>query len=240
MSGPRVLITRTQPGAARTALNLKDVGYTPLLSPVASVSITGVQPPLDDVAALAFTSANGVRAFAVMTDKVRSLPVFCVGGVTAEAAENAGFSHVQSADGDVEALTQLIIDAKPEGIVLHGRGADQTGDMTGALRSAGLKANDCILYCAEQAEGLQAQAKSCIDEGCLDAVMLHSEKGAIRFLRLVKDAGLRDKIERLVYISISRAAGAPLADAGLLNLHVGETPDEPAMIATLKQVLPVD
>ncbi|WP_019960719.1 uroporphyrinogen-III synthase [Woodsholea maritima] len=240
MSGPRILITRTQPGAARTALKVKDAGYTPMMSPVSSVAITGVQPHLDGVSDLAFTSANGVRAFAVMTEMGRDLPVHCVGSVTAETAASAGFTHVHSADGDISDLLAEIIAAKPEGVVLHGRGADQAGDLTGSLRSAGFKANDCILYCAEQVDGLTQNARDCLTKGCLDGVMIHSEKGAIRFLRLVADAGLSAYIDRLVFVSISRAAGSPLADAGLLNLHVAKRPDDLSMLMTLKEVLPVD
>ncbi len=60
-------------------------------------------PPLalDGAQAILATSANGVRALA-RRSRARDLPVFAVGPQTAEAAREAGFANVKSADGDAE------------------------------------------------------------------------------------------------------------------------------------------
>ena len=101
---PRVWITRAEPGASRTAARLRDMGCEPLIQPLLAVEpLTPPLPDLDRFAALAFTSANGVAAFAALTPR-RDRPVFAVGEATAGAAREAGFVAVRSADGDLTDL----------------------------------------------------------------------------------------------------------------------------------------
>ena len=56
----RVWITRAEPGAARTAARLRDMGFEPIVAPL--LAIKHLTPPVLDLApfaALAFTSVNG-------------------------------------------------------------------------------------------------------------------------------------------------------------------------------------
>ena len=59
----RVLITRAEPDASEFAAACRSRGLEPVLSPVMRIEIEKIEPDLSDVGALAFTSANGVRAF---------------------------------------------------------------------------------------------------------------------------------------------------------------------------------
>ena len=86
MSGPLIWVTRAQPGAGATADRLRSMSFEPLVAPLLEVRpLAGGPIDLTGVTALAFTSANGVAAFAVRSEE-RSMPVFAVGGATAEAA----------------------------------------------------------------------------------------------------------------------------------------------------------
>jgi uroporphyrinogen-III synthase len=134
-ASPRVLVTRSEPGASETGRRLADLCYAPIVEPVFAVeAISAELPPFD---ALAFTSANGVRAFARLNIR-RDAPVFCVGDRTAEEARQAGFSRVQSADGDVAALAALI-EARlpPGGRILHTGNEESRGDLAGTLSARG-------------------------------------------------------------------------------------------------------
>jgi len=82
---------------------------------------------LTGIAALAFTSRNGVAAFAALSDD-RSLPVFTVGDATAEAARTAGFAAVRSAAGALEDLARLLAEAAP-GLVLAPGALEPSGDL---------------------------------------------------------------------------------------------------------------
>jgi uroporphyrinogen-III synthase len=76
----RVLVTRSQPGADETAERLRAMGCDPVVEPL--FTLQPLDAPWPDFDALAFTSANGVRAFAARNAR-RNVPVWCVGGRTA-------------------------------------------------------------------------------------------------------------------------------------------------------------
>ncbi|HEX8470422.1 MAG TPA: uroporphyrinogen-III synthase, partial [Brevundimonas sp.] len=109
-SGVRVWITRTAPGAQRLADRVREAGFDPIVSPLLMTDPDFPTPDLtsllDDIAALAFTSVNGLR-FADLTPR-RDWPVFAVGERTAEAARARGFTDVISADGDARTLAETI------------------------------------------------------------------------------------------------------------------------------------
>jgi uroporphyrinogen-III synthase len=136
-SGLKIWITRAEPGASRTAARLKALGRDPLVAPLLEVHPLAVSIDLDGVGALAFTSANGVRAFAALSED-RGLPVFAVGGATAEAARAAAFTSVTSAEGDVAALAQTIVANRDRfaGLVLAPGPREPAGDLVGALAAS--------------------------------------------------------------------------------------------------------
>src|SRR5512144_512577 len=144
----RIWITRAQPGADATAERVRALGHEAVVAPLLAVRVLpDVDVDLTGVAALAFTSANGVRAFADVSGE-RGLKVFAVGAATAQAARAAGFKLVLSADGDVEALAEGIAQRRGElrGAVLHPGAAELAGDLVGALETHGLQARSLVLY----------------------------------------------------------------------------------------------
>jgi len=106
-AGGAIWITRARPGAEVTARRVEALGFTALVDPLLEIRFLEPTVDLAGIAALAFTSANGVEAFARLS-AARDLPVFAVGEATARAARSMGFAEPVSADGDVEALAALI------------------------------------------------------------------------------------------------------------------------------------
>ena len=133
----RVWVARAEPGAQATAARLVALGHEPVVAPVLAVRPLTPALDLQGIAALAFTSANGVEAFARLTD-LRELPVFAVGRATAKAAHAEGFASVSSADGDVEDLCGLIA-AGAAGPVLWAGAREPAGDLVGMLRACGVR-----------------------------------------------------------------------------------------------------
>ena len=126
----KIWITRAEPGAEATAARVRERGHTPLVAPLLAVRmVEDPQIDLSGVRALAFTSANGLRAFAGACAD-RSLQVFAVGAATAQAAREVGFRRVLSADGDVAALAEGIAARRNEigGAVLHPGAAELAGE----------------------------------------------------------------------------------------------------------------
>lgn len=179
-------------------------------------------PDLDGVAALAFTSRNGVDAFTALSDD-RSRPVFTVGDATAEAARAAGFAVVRSAGGAIGDLVRLLAAGAPAGGVVLAPGAlEPAGDLP-ALLSGRVEVRALPVY-----EAVETGAAAPV---AFDAVLVHSPRGG-RAL-----AGL-DPFAGQAAIAISEAAAAPLREGTGLEIRVAAHPDEAALFEALGKLAP--
>jgi uroporphyrinogen-III synthase len=235
----RVWVTRALPEAQRTAERLIEAGHEPMLSPLLRVHVlpaaAALAKALDGSAALAFTSANGVRAFiALRPEADRALPVFAVGAATAAAARAAGFGAVTAGQGDVAALAALIAAQDPPltGPLMHLSALTPAGDLVGDLNAQRLNARAVAVYdtvpCA-----LSAEAEQALDQHPpgLDAVLIYSPKAAAHLVRLLEE---RPATEALTAICISKAATAPIRGLPFAALLTAKVPTETAMFACLK------
>lgn len=202
----RIWITRAQPGADVTAERVRALGHDAVVAPLLAVKVLpDVEVDLRGVAALAFTSANGVRAFADASGE-RSLKVFAVGAATAQAARSAGFRSVLSADGDVEALAEGIAVRRGElrGAVLHPGAAEPAGDLAGSLEKHGVEARRLILY---ETAPVALGAAEAADLARCDAVLLHSPRASQVLAKVLK----AHPAPRLRALGLSKAVVKPLA-----------------------------
>ena len=145
---PRLILTRPRVQAERFAAEIEarcPDRFAVLIAPLLEIEPVDATPDLDGVEALIFTSENGVRRLAELTDR-RDIPAYCVGDRTAAAARTAGFG-AQSAAGDAAALLALIRARLAPGTrVLHLRGRHAARELAPELARAGFSAGDCILY----------------------------------------------------------------------------------------------
>ena len=221
----RIWITRAQPGADATAERVRALGHDPLIAPLLAVhAMADAQVDLAGVAALAFTSANGVRCFADICAE-RAIRVFAVGAVTAQAARAAGFKLVLSADGDVEALAEGIGQRRGElrGAVLHPGAAELAGDLAGALERQGVTARSLILY-ETQPVKLEPQAANQLVQA--DAVLLHSPRAAKALAALLKV----HPAPKLRALGLSKAVVRPLSRTPLASRTFPSMPLEGALL----------
>lgn len=227
----RIWITRTQPGADATAERVRALGHEAIVAPLLAVRTLDVgEVDLAGVGALAFTSANGVRAFAEKSG-TRDLKVFAVGAATAQAARQAGFRSVLSADGDVEALAEGIAIRKGEirGVVLHPGAAEPAGDLTGALERAGVAARQLVLYETGPVKLTEAKAQALLAS---DVALLHSPRAAQVLAKL-----LRAKPNpQLRAIGLSRQVIKPLARIPLAAKLAPAMPLEAALLQLISGV----
>lgn len=228
----KVLVTRAEPGAARTAAALKERGLIPVIAPMLTIRPSRqIELDLSGVQALAFTSANGVRAWAGVREE-RHLPALCVGDATAAAAREAGFADTLSAGGDVGDLIQLIrkrLD-KAAGRIVHVRGSHVAGDLAGNLRAAGFEAEEAAAYEAVSAETLPEVAREALERKQLSLVLFHSSRAAAAFTALVDYADLTDRLSHLIAVAISDQAAGSLIRSDWLAVKIAETPDEAALL----------
>lgn len=225
----RVIVTRPEPDAAAFADLCRAHDLEPVLSPVMTIEIEIASADLSGIGALAFTSANGVRAFAANCG-VRDLPVFAVGKVTAEAAQAAEFSVIHAADGDVESLAECIVSENAVAAkgLLHIAGEDRAGDLVALLAKRGISARRQTLYRAEPAAGLSDAAVAVLkDESQGVWVSLFSPRSARLFVALAERAGLRAALGRARAACLSEAvadaAGSGWAGAGIAPERTAES-----------------
>ena len=223
----RVWVTRAEPGAAITAHRLRGLGFEPVVAPLIAVEpVAGGLIDLTGVAALAFTSANGIAAF-VDRSAERSLPVFAVGAATADIARKAGFGTVSSADGDVETLALLIAARGPyPGVVFHLAPAEGAGDLAGVLRGVGIPARRLVVYRSVDRPPDPATAALIPD---LTAVLLHSPRAGRGLAAWLAS----HPAPNLIALCLSAKVAAPLSDLSLAAVRVAVAPTEAALLALL-------
>ena len=228
----KVWVTRSSPGAEATAARLTELGHEPLIAPLLTVRpIPGARLDFKGVGALAFTSAQGVTAFAARYPQgARSLPVYAVGDTTAESARRAGFADATSADGDVAALTALILARRDDfrGSVLHPSAKFPAGDLAGELTAAGVEAVSTPIYDTAEAAALPPLAVEALQSDDLDAVLVHSPRAAAVLARLI----VRYAPDLSAY-ALSEACAAPLRPIDFREIAVADAPNDAALLGQL-------
>ncbi len=230
----RVLITRPEEDAAPLAAALRARGHKPSQEPLLHIEpAAGVRAPLDldGVQAVLFTSANGVRAFARLSQE-RGLPVFAVGDASARAAREAGFAEVASAAGDVEDLARLVsARLKPEdGALYHGAGRRLAGDLKARLDSAGFTLRRAVLYEAHAASELSSATRTALSTGAIDAVAFFSPRTAQTFGELIQQADLAVACASLDAVCLSAAVAEKLRVLPWRNVRIAAQPDQDALL----------
>lgn len=231
----RLLVTRPQEAAMAIAAALSARGHSPVIAPVMEIRIReGEALGLDGVQAILATSANGVRALTHHTAH-RDLPVYAVGPQTAEAAHEAGFHSVHSADGDASALAEKVAaELDPAGGALfHAAGAETAGRLRENLKAKGFTVESAVLYEAVPMKKLPDIAENALRENLLDGVLLFSPRTAKIFAGLVNDAGLAEKCAPLHAFCISAATAAALGSLEFARMAVAGNPNQEALLALL-------
>lgn len=223
--GAPVWITRARPGALATAERVAALGFEAVVDPLLAVEPLDAKIDLSRVAALAFTSVNGVEAFTRLSSE-RALPVFAVGKATAAAAQGAGFASVSSADGDVEALGRLIAGAAV-GPVLWAGAKAPAGDLAALLRSRGVMASGVAVY--QTVERSPSQATLSRLDAPLTA-LLHSPRAARVLATLLRER----PAPLLRCLCLSEAVAAPLAEVvDARSVARAPRPDDSALLDLL-------
>jgi uroporphyrinogen-III synthase len=224
VSGRRVLVTRPQPAAARTAERLMAMGLEPVLRPLMETQSLDWERPdalpeavLLSSAAAARHAAEGAGAGAgAGAAALMRLPARCVGAATEAAARAAGFSMAEQAGADLaEALATAA--ARGTGRMLHLAGEDRTM----AAVPDGLELMVVTVY--------RAVLLPLVDPGEIEAVLLYSARSARHF------ASEWDRLGRqrsLLVAGLSRAV-VTAAGPGWAETTVAATPDELALLAAL-------
>jgi len=231
----KVLITRSEPGASKTAELVRRRGAEPVIASMLRVEFADeIEVGLSRIHALLFTSPNGVRAWLSGRSET-DLPAFCVGDATAATATDAGFTKVRSAGGDANDLIALCEARLAPGRhrLLHVHGAHTAHDVASALQARGFEVDEAVIYEAVAEDVLPKKATQLIRRRELAVALFHSPRAAIAFTALVEDAGLSDYLNTVIAVTISEAAANGLVRSDWAAVKVAETPNEADMLGRI-------
>jgi len=216
----RVWVTRAMPGAEVTANRVRALGFDAVVAPLLRVRPVGHGAiDLTDIGAIAFTSVNGVEAFAARSAE-RGPRVFAVGATTAAAARAAGFTEIVSSEGGVAALAREIAAHGHEiqGVVLHPAAAELAGELSGA----GIPVRALTVY-ETVAAPRDAAIQRLIPEFC--AALVHSAKAARLLAAILREV----PAPALRLLCLSPAVAAPLFG----EISTAALPNEEALLNLL-------
>lgn len=236
----RLLITRPEPDASRTAALVRDQGHEPILCPVSETRFLRFQTPAIRPDGLLVTSRNGVRALAAQetaqtgVPSWTSCPIVCVGDKTARLARDMGWSCVHSGDGSVEDLTDVLTRLYSPTTAprwLYATCPEHTGDLAGDLSAHGYVIETAYTYTTQPRAALPESVISQIADGKIDGILLFSRRSAQIFVDLVRKADLDNALNSVSFICLSQAVSAPILLLGLEGAVIW--PERPRLDALL-------
>lgn len=234
----RLLVTRPVPQGEQTGAALRARGHEAIPAPLLTVETVDVSLGSAKRDALAATSANAIRAIALhpRLSEFCALPLFTVGGRTAQAARETGFANVTSADGDADALVALIGTSLPAGSrLLYFAGEDRASDLAAGLAPHNLSVTTAVVYRAVAATALPQAVCERLRAGTIDGVLHFSKRSAQTFIAAAQATGEWDNSLKCHHFCLSLQVAEPLVEAGARHIHVAAAPDEAALLDLVGQ-----
>lgn len=230
----RLLVTRPDPDGEGTAGVLRARGHKVFWAPLLRMEILPAKWPDLDYAALALTSANAARAIQAhpQRSKLAHLPVFTVGPHTSEAARHAGFPDVQSTNGDMEDLANLL-DARfgpNDPPVLYLAAEDRAGDLKLATSANVISA---VVYRMAKTQSFPAEVISALAQRQIDGVLHFSRRSAEAYIQCAGAAGITERALEPSHYCLSSQIATPLAAAGAVGIEIALTPTASALMELL-------
>jgi uroporphyrinogen-III synthase len=241
--GKTVLNTRPETDSTELRAALAERGYEICCAPMLTIEF----PPLPDginsldlenIQALVFTSANGVRAFTCHCDR-RDLPVLAVGDATASTAHSAGFSDITSAGGDIHDLTRLICRqlSPDKGGLYHPAARKTAGDLGTLLASKGYVVKRQTLYESHAADTFPVAIIERIVNARIDTVLFFSPRTAETFVKLVEHHNIKGAMANMTAICLSPAVKDHLASLPWRKVVVAAQPTQQSLLSALDNTI---
>ena len=233
----RLLVTRPEPDAERTAEALRRRGHEVLVAPLlATLTIAAEFAGRYD--GVLMTSANAARALTThpRAGGMTRLPCFTVGGRTAEAARAAGLAQVRSADGSLDDLVDLVAATFDRSArLLYLAGEDRAGDLAGDLARRGITVETVVIYRAIAAEKLPPHLTQALRENMLDGALHYSRRSVTTLLAVAAHSGAASAVTSLAHYCLSAEVAVPLRQAGATRVQVAPRPDETSLLALIPE-----
>jgi uroporphyrinogen-III synthase len=182
-----ILITRPLEQARGFAEELAQLGYSVRIEPllrISPVSFTAARPARD-YAGFVVTSLHALEAAVELVREggVRLLnpPLYVVGERVADAAREAGFTHIQACTPEARQLFNHIALEPPEGPLLYLSGDETAFPLAERLADIGIECEQVVAYEAVPATVFSPEGRAALQNGEIGAVTLFSARTARTF-----------------------------------------------------------
>jgi uroporphyrinogen-III synthase len=234
----RLLVTRPEPDAQRTAAALRARGHEVLLMPMLRIETIGdVDLGSARWTGVLMTSANAARAIAThpRLASLIALPTFVVGEATRAAAQAEGFGTVVSADGDAPALARVVAEhVNPVGgPLIYLAGEQRASELEDVLRSGGFDVRAVAIYRAVPSTELSPMVKTALLAGEIDGILHFSKRSAAAFVMAAEAAGEPLKVLGPRHYCLSAQVAEAFANKPVGALCVAAQPNEQALMALI-------
>jgi uroporphyrinogen-III synthase len=228
----RVALFRAREDAAGSAARLRRLGLS-----VACLSAIETSPLPFKPARARYDAvvASSAKAFLSDAPSDRTSPLYVVGARTARAAEARGWRLASPPAPNAALLIETLKSRLgPRANVLFLAGRDRKSVLETELSGS------CVLevveaYVADAREAWRpAEARALAS---CEAALHYSRRSAAQAARLAQASGLAQHFLAMRHICLSRDVAEPLETIGAAHILVAETPDEPALLATLSDAL---
>lgn len=233
----RVLVTRAEPAASRTAEYLQENSHEAVCFPLFELRDTGMEIPPETPDGYIFTSANACEILKLRgwTPPSPETPAFCVGRRTAEAANALGFVSVFHAEGGGETLAPLIAQHYPTASVtlLYFTTHDRSYDMVGALAKDGITVKHAEIYQVAERHLEPGSLMKVIEKNMPHAIFTYSRRSSHVLARQIMLEKLEERLNSMTLVAISENAASPLHGFPWNETLVTPVANEEAMLHIL-------
>ncbi len=225
------LLIRPEEDSRKLTRHLLSLGHRVQAEPLLKINFLPQEKiDLANFQAIAFTSANGVRAF-VRIYQTRDIPCFAVGEATASEAEAAGFQSIYTAGGNVIELAELITRSlnKASGPILHISGQDIAGDLSGRLEATGFQLVRAPLYKAIKSAALTVPAQKIIKSGQISHIPFYSPRSAKIFIDLIHLSGMENHLTEITALCLSSAVSDVISSYSWQKILTAKHPNQSSL-----------
>lgn len=231
----RILLTRPEAPALLLKEKLEARGHQVALAPVLSIVPAEFSIPENDPGGIVMTSASAAPAL-TSAGFSKDMPVYTIGGTSAQAARSEGFHNIISADGERASFVDLIAARHDpaRGPLLHLAGSHRAGDIVAELQALGLQTSRVRVYEAVAETGLSAHICDLIENDRIEVALFFSPRSAETFISLAEDNGLQDALSGIRALCLSDAVAKAAGPGGWKEITVSGALNEAAMIEALE------
>ncbi|PTE07990.1 uroporphyrinogen-III synthase [Mesorhizobium helmanticense] len=232
----RVLVTRPEPGASRTARRLRDMGFQPILLPLTETVPVDAGAVPDDAVAVAVTSANALRhAPKALIAALAALPCHAVGKRTAQAAREAGFVSVSEGSGDAEALADALAASLSGKTIAYLCGRVRFATFEERLEAAAVHVRAVETYDTLALDYSDGDIIDRLVGQPVETVLLYSAKAAVAMQTMIERPKLHDLFDNTRFLALSGRIAAALGGISSERMQIAKEPSEEALLALLQE-----